>query len=156
MFTRTFSCITPIPKDAIMRRLMGSHVNIHQLDFEVVEKNEALRIIAHAEQVDEIKSLPITYLDFDDASGETKVKATFKLRKLDAGGPMLIFILCGLLLVASAVLGFVHEQLFSIVTLIACVATYTIFRLRLEKSYFDYVRKIQSYIFKQCYVPTAE
>lgn len=146
MFTRTFSYEASLSKEALKSRLVGNHVTIHGLDFEVMEKNESLRIIPHAEQIDEIKTLPITFVEINETNGKTKVKIKSRMRKLDAGGPMLIMILCSLLLAASGVLLLLQEQLFSGLLLAASLLTYITFRLRLELSYFDYVRKVQSHV----------
>ena len=146
MFTRTFSFQTSISKENIKNRLIGNHVNIHNLDFEVMEKNESIRIIPHAEQIDEIKTLPITWVELVEIGGKTRVNITSRMRKLDVGGPMLVLILCTLLLVASGALLLLKEQLFSGLLFALSFIIYFIFRLRLEKSYFDYVRKVWSHV----------
>jgi hypothetical protein len=150
MFTRTFSYQTQISREALKNRLIGNHLNIHNLDFEVMEKSEYLRIVPHAEQVDEIKALPITYVELTENNGRTKVKITSRMRKLDVGAPMLVAILCILLLAASGALLLFKEQLFGTLLIILDVLIYATFRLRLERSYFDYVRQIRLYILDRC------
>ena len=58
-FTRTHEFSINIPKDEFKNRLIGKHVKIHNLDFEVIESEYTLTIIPHAEQVTEIKTLPV-------------------------------------------------------------------------------------------------
>ncbi len=147
MFTRTFSCQTSMSKASLKNRLIGNHVSIHNLDFEIMEKNDnKLRIIPHAEQIDEIRTLPITYVELDESSGNTRIKITSHIRKLDAGGPMLMVILCSLLIVAGLVLFFLQEHLVSGLVLAIGIITFSVFRFNLEKSYFDYVRRIQMHV----------
>lgn len=152
MFTRVFSCQTSISKDALRSRLIGNHMNIHDLDFEIQEKNENLRIIPHAEQLDEIKALPITYVELREDAGKTRVKITSRMRKLDTGAPMLLMILCSVLVMASGTLLLLGERIASIFVLLLSVIIYGAFRMNLEKSYFDYVKKIRSYIVDECHV----
>ena len=42
--------------DDIKVRLLGKHVKVHNLDFEVSEKDRIIRVIPHAEQENEIRT----------------------------------------------------------------------------------------------------
>jgi len=147
-FTRTHKSLVPLPKDELQDRLIGKHVSIHNIDFEIYEEDGLLRVIPHAEQVEEIKTLPIASLELVPAGDKTKVTATFKMRKLDAGGPFLIVIFCAFLFITSITLFFVDRGQETI--------TYTMFGLgmlimvlfswRMQTGYFDYIRKIRAYI----------
>ena len=130
-----------------MKRLIGSHVKIHNLDFEVTESKHVLTIIPHAEQIQEIKTLPITTVTFEENAGSTKVMIQSKMRKLDLGGPWLMIILVLLLLVTGSIL-FVafKDHIASYVVLCVGMVVFTIFWIRMEMGYFDYVRKIRAYI----------
>src|SRR5580693_621296 len=105
-FTRTQRYNFSIPKEDLKNRLIGKHVKIHDLDFEVMEKDQSLSIIPHAEQVTAIKTLPITHVDLKEEGGKTRVVITSKMRKLDIGGPMLVVIFCGFMFGASVALFF--------------------------------------------------
>lgn len=147
LFTRTHEFSINISKDEFKNRLIGKHVKIHNLDFEVIESDYNLTIIPHAEQVTEIKSLPITMLDFKEEGGKTKVIIKSKLRQLDAGGPQLIMIFCSFLLAASLVLFITSEDLKITFTFLAIfLLLFSTFWYRMQTGYFDYVRKIKSYV----------
>lgn len=146
-FTRTHEFSLPISKEEFKNRLLGKHVKIHNLDFEVIELDYRLNIIPHTEQVTDIKTLPITELDFKDDSGKTRVVIKSKMRKLDAGGPQLILIFCAFMFIASIVLFLTAgEPKITLTFLAVCVLMFTIFWVRMERGYFDYVRKIRTYV----------
>lgn len=147
-FTRTHRYKFSIPKEDLKNRLIGKHVQIHNLDFEVLEKDQTLRIIPHAEQVDAIKTLPITDVDIKEEGGKTNVVITSRMRKLDMGGPMLVIIFCGFLFGASIVLFFAAPKELQITyTLLGMgLFTFIVFTIRMQMGYFDYVRKIRAYI----------
>ncbi len=146
-FTRTHEFSINIPKDEFKNRLIGKHVKIHNLDFEVIESEYTLTIIPHAEQVTEIKTLPVTILDFKEESGKTKVIIKSRLRELDAGGPQLIMIFCVFLLAASIVLFITSEDLKITFTFLGIfILIFSTFWYRMQTGYFDYVRKIKAYI----------
>ena len=149
LFTRTHRYHFSIPKEDLKNRLLGKHVKIHNLDFEVLEKGPYLSIIPHAEQVVAIKTLPITNLDLkDEGSGKTKVIITFKMRRFDSGGPMLVIIFCTFMLLAAAVLFMVKDAERSLPYTLAgiSIATLTAFSIRMQTGYFDYIRKIRAYV----------
>src|SRR5947207_2306849 len=103
--THKYQCTTP--QDDFKSRLVGNHVKIHDMDFEVFEKDQSLRIVPHAEQTNAIKTLPITKVDVKQDGNKTKVVITSKMRKLDSGGPLLIILFCSFLFIASFILLYV-------------------------------------------------
>ncbi|MFI5196379.1 MAG: hypothetical protein ACHQD8_04755 [Chitinophagales bacterium] len=126
---------------------MGNHVTIHDMDFEVTAKDHLLRIIPHAEQVNVIKTLPITHVDIKETGDKTNIVVTSKMRKLDAGGPMLIVLFCTFMFLASMALLYVGEESSIAYTLLSIsLLIFTIFWVRMELGYFDYVRKIRAHI----------
>ena len=147
LFTRTHSYQTSLDPDALRSKLIGRHVNIHNLDFEVIETEDAaIRIIPHAEQIEDIKTLPITKLMMKQKDGKTSVVMTSKMRQLDLGGPLLVMSFCGCFAIASAVLYFCREMYLSASLLAADVLLFSIFWFRMERGYFDYVRKLRRYV----------
>ena len=147
IFTSTRNYRFQVPKEELKNRLIGNHVKIHNLDFEVFEQEGALRIVPHAEQVETIKTLPITNVDMTQEGDKTRVTITSKMREFDAGGPMLIVVFCAFMFAASMVLLYVGgEPLVTYTLLGISLGIFTIFWIRLQMGYFDYVRKVRSYI----------
>jgi len=146
-FTRTRSFHFALSKEDLKNRLIGKHVKIHNLDFEVLEEDNKLSIVPHAEQVNAIKTLPVTTVDMREDSGKTKVTVTSKLRQFDSGGPMLVMIFCIFMFAASIVLLYVgNEPLITYTLLGISIFIFAVFWIRMEMGYFDYVRKIRAYV----------
>ena len=146
-FTRTQRFRSSLPKEDFKNRLIGNHVKIHDLDFEVTEKDHLLRIIPHAEQVNAIKTLPITHVDVKQAGDKTNVVVTSKMRRFDLGGPLLVVLFCTFMFLASVVLLYVGGEPSITYTLLSIsILIFSIFWVRLEMGYFDYVRKIRAHV----------
>lgn len=150
LFKRSYHYQTTTSIEDIKKSLIGSHVKIHNMDFEVSEKGEVLRIIPHAEQETAIKTLPITHVDMNASGNKTEVKLSFKMRKIDGGGPMLIVIFCLFMLGAAGFflyIGQEGEHNTVAYTLIGIsVVIFGLFWIRMQSGYFDYVRKIKEYV----------
>lgn len=148
IFTRTLRYHTTVSQDDIRNRLLGNHLTIHDLDFEVCERGQKLRVIPHAEDVDDIKTLPITDIEFkQDGGKQPEVVITFKMRRLDSGGPLLIVVFCCFLLVAAGILTYVGRERYITYTLLSLTGfIFGVFWIRLEMGYFDYIRKITNHI----------
>lgn len=147
-FVRTYKFDLSVPKEEFLKRLVGRHVTIHKLDFEIYEQEERLCIAPHAEQVTEIKTLPITWIDFNTENGKTKVVMQSKIRQLDAGGPNLIIIFCIFLLIAAIILGITSggEMKITFTFLGIDLLIYSTFWIRMKRGYLDYVHKIRDYV----------
>jgi len=146
-FTRTHTYRFSVTKDDLKNRLIGRHVKIHNLDFEVLDRDQKLTIIPHAEQITDIKTLPITSVQIDEDGGKSKVTVQSKMRQLDLGGPYLLTIFCLFMFIAGIVLTQVGGDAIITYTLFGLsVGIFTIFWIRLEMGYFVYVRKIHAYI----------
>ena len=146
-FTRTSSYQTALTRDDLKGRLIGKHVKIHNLDFEVLEDEGSLAIIPHAEQEEAIKTLPITWVNLSENGGSNKVVITSRIRKLDLGGPILVLISCGILFLISAILYFVaKEPILTYVLAGAGLGIFIMFWVRMQMGYFDYVRKVKEYV----------
>ncbi len=152
IFSRTYRYQSSMRPDDIKGRLVGKHVKVHNMDFEVSEKDRVLRIIPHAEEENEIKTLPITHVELTGKGDKTQVVISAKMRKIDSGGPMLILIFCLFLLIGSGATFYFgkNEYLTYTYTLGTIgVLILLVFWLRMERGYFDYVRKIRDYIKNQ-------
>jgi hypothetical protein len=145
-FTRTHNCYLPMDKEDLINRLLGKHVKIHNIDFEVYEDEGFLHIIPHTEQEESIKTLPVTKVELTETAKGTKVTTIFKMRQLDSGGPFLIVIFCIFLFIASIVFYFVGEQTITYTLLGIGMLILALFSIRMQTGYFDYIRKIQAYI----------
>lgn len=146
MFTRTRTYQFAVQKDDLKNRLIGRHVKIHDLDFEIMEHDERVIIVPHAEQVSDIKTLPITTVEMNASGSNTKVVVRSKMRALDSGGPILIVIFCAFMLVAAGVLFGIGEPTVSYTLFGLSAGIFTIFWIRLETGYFDYVRKVHAFV----------
>lgn len=147
LFRRTHTYWSTLPVEDLKRRLVGSHVKIHNLDFEVLEKEDHLTIIPHAEQEEAIKTLPITKVNFQNNQGKTHVVIKSNMRQFDLGGPQLIIIFCMILVIMAVVMHFViKDQLLTYILAGAAASIFGIFWIRLETGYFDYVRKVRAFV----------
>lgn len=147
LFTRTQRFHSSLPKEVFVNRLIGNHVKIHDMDFEIFERGNSLRVIPHAENIDSIKTLPITHIALENKGQETDVVITSHMRALDSGGPQVIMAFCLFLMMASVILLFVDGQPQITYTLMGIgLLIFSVFCVRLQMGYFDYVRKISDYI----------
>jgi len=150
LFSRHYRYSTPAAEEEIKKRLIGQHVKIHNMDFEIYDKDRMLKIIPHAEQETNIKTLPITHVQFRDKGSKTDVLITSKMRKIDEGGPLILLFFCFFLMGAALVMLFsIQEDGFEIYAypmIAASLLVFIVFWVRLESGYFDYVRKIRKYI----------
>jgi hypothetical protein len=148
-FTRTYRYDSAKSADDIKHSLLGKHVRIHNLDFEIFEKDRSLRIIPHAEQETNVKTLPITHIELQGEGEKTKVIISSKMRKIDSGGPMLILIFCSFMLIGSVMFflfGQTEYATYTYTLLALSLLLFSIFWLRMERGYFDYIRKIRDYV----------
>jgi hypothetical protein len=150
IFQRTYRYNTPLSIEDIKQRLLGKHIQVHHLDFEILEKEQMLKIIPHAEDVSAIKTLPITHVEMQGrGTSGTKITVTSKPRKIDVGGPYLILIFCLFCVIGASIL-YIMNPTDSYLPPLSMVAVgiliFIIFWLRMEAGYFDYTRKIRDYI----------
>ena len=146
-FTKTHKYTTKFTKEDLRERLVGKHLTIHGLDFEVQDKEAYLKIIPHAEEVQEIKTLPETFVDFGNVNGLTQVRIKCKMRKYDSGGPFILLLFCFFMIICSVVMIFTSLDRSLTYTLLGIgVGVLAIFWVRLEMGYFDYVRKIFAFL----------
>ena len=154
LFSRHFRYRTHCSAEDIKKRLVGQHVKVHNMDFEIYEKEHMIKIIPHAEQETNIKTLPITHVEFKGKGNETQVLISSKMRKIDKGGPMILLSFCFFLIAAALVMLLsIQEEGFDIYAfpmLGVALLIFIIFWVRLEQGYFDYIRKIRNYVKSKC------
>ena len=149
LFSRTYRYQSAMPIEDIKSRLLGKHMRVHDMDFEVFEKDLMLRIIPHAVQETTIKTLPITHVELKGAGSKTQVVISSKMRKIDSGGPLLIVIFCTFMLIAALLFFLFGKQeylSFTYTLLGISIAIFIVFWMRMETGYFDYIRKIRDHI----------
>lgn len=149
LFSRTYKYHSPKTVDDIKTQLSGQRLKVHDMDFEISEKDNMLRIIPHAEQETVIRTLPITHVELLGKNGKTEIKISSKMRKIDSGGPLLIIIFCLFLLVSAfltIVFGGEEYRNYTYILLGISFFIFTVFWLRMESGYFDYVRKIRNHV----------
>lgn len=152
IFSRTYRYNSKMPIEDIKDRLVGQHVKVHNMDFEVSEKDRVIRVIPHAEQETNIKTLPITQIELKGKGDKTQVVINSKMRKIDSGGPMLIVIFCAFMLIGATLFLILGEEEYMMYTYMLAgigLAIFLVFWMRMEAGYFDYVRKIRDYVKKQ-------
>ena len=153
LFSRHFRYHTSMPVEEIKKRLVGTHVKVHKLDFEIYEKEHMIKIIPHAEQETNMKTLPITHVEFSGKGDKTQVHISSKMRKIDKGGPLILLTFCFFMLAAALVMLFsLREEGFEVYAfpmLGVSLLVFIIFWARLESGYFDYIRKIRDYVKKE-------
>jgi hypothetical protein len=149
IFNRTYRYNTPLSMEDIKQRLLGKHIQVHHLDFEITEKEKMLRIIPHAEDTNGIKTLPITHLEMRSGNAGTKVILTSKPRRIDVGGPYLIVIFCLFCVLGASGFYLINprESYWPPLSMVGVgVLIFIIFWVRMEAGYFDYTRKIRDFV----------
>lgn len=150
IFKRTYRYNSPLQAEDIRQRLIGKHIQVHHLDFEILEREKMLKIIPHAEDTNAVKTLPITHVEMQGAgTAGTKITLTSKPRRIDIGGPYLIVIFCLFCIVGASILYLMNpeESQWPSITMIGVgLLIFIVFWLRMEAGYFDYTRKIRDYV----------
>jgi hypothetical protein len=138
--------------EELLKYIAGQHLQVHGLDFEIYPREDGhmLKIIPHAENDEDFRTIPITHLTFKpSSSGGCKVSMMSKPRKIDAGGPtilvvFLVLAFCGGL---AIYIGQVQEYMMAGYGLMGiALVIFLIFWYRLQRGYYDYIRKIKSWV----------
>lgn len=150
IFKRTSRLKTTLSLDEVKDRLSRRQFKVHDMDFEIAEKERMLKVIPHAEHIQSIKTLPITHVDVqgNGATG-SRIVLTSKPRRIDVGGPYLIVIFCLFCIVGASIFYFINpdESFMPPLTMAGVgILIFIVFWIRMESGYFDYVRKIREYI----------
>lgn len=128
---------------------LGQHFKIHDLDFEIMGDDDIIRVIPHAETEDHVYTLPITRLRFIPSDNGTIIKMLAKPRRIDIGGPYLLMIFVCFMIIASILLITLGEGAYNITAYIlfgSAIAIFAVLWFRLEQGYFDYIRKVKSWV----------
>jgi len=146
LFSRSYRLSTNKSVDSIKSILIGKHFKVHNLDFEIYERDKFIKIIPHAEKERDIKTLPITHMELEGKGDTTQVKVSYKIRKIDQGGPYLIVTFCLFMLIGAIAFYYVNEINLTYVLLGLCLVIFGVFWVKMRSGYFDYASKIKSYV----------
>jgi len=149
LFARSYRLTTTKSVDHIKSALIGRQFKVHNLDFEIYERDKFIKIIPHAEMEKNIKTLPITHLELEGKGDTTNVKVSYKIRKLDQGGPYLIMLFCLFLAVGAVLFYFMGGPAydgFTYTMAAVCILLFAGFWIKMQTGYFDYNNKIKAYI----------
>lgn len=146
LFARSYRLSTSNSVDAIKAALLGKMFKVHNLNFEVYESDNCIKIIPHAENETDIKTLPITHVDLEGRGDTTNLKVSYKIRKIDQGGPYLLVTFCLFLLVGAIAFYIFNEHTLAYLMLSIGLVIFGIFWAKMQTGYFDYASKIRNYL----------
>jgi hypothetical protein len=147
LFTRRHEYDFSIPKEHLRYHLIGDRIHIDGLDFRVMEDEQHFSILPEPEDRVTARSFPLTEMQLESEGNRTKVVITSRLRKVDTGLPLVLMMFCVFLLIGSAVLLYIgHEPEATVTLWVLTLALLTLLIVRLQQSYFGYVRRIHSHI----------
>ncbi|MFA6149962.1 MAG: hypothetical protein WC716_01495 [Chitinophagaceae bacterium] len=146
LFARSYRLSTNSSVDAIKAALLGNMFKVHNLDFEIYESDKCIKIIPHAETEKDLKTLPITHVDLEGRGDTTNLKVSYKIRKIDQGGPYLLVTFCVFLLVGAVAFYLNNEPTLSYLMLGIAVVIFGAFWVKMQSGYFDYATKIKNYL----------
>lgn len=147
LFTRHFQCSSPKNAETLYKQFLGKHLTIHQLDFEVFDEGDHLKVIPHTENSDQIFTLPITKVIIQPDKQGASVKMKFSPRHIDIGGPYLLLIFIGFAILGGLLLLWFKTNVQTAFILIGfAIAVFAFMWYRMERGYFDYIRKIKKWV----------
>lgn len=151
IFRRSYTLNSNLSPTEIKNKLGGKHFDVHNLDFEVMERDGILKVIPHTELAgdDKVYTLPITHILTNKSDSGSGIKLKFKPRRIDIGGPtiglifVLVFIALGIALYINDAKGYKVESL----VLMGLGGVLLVgFFYRMNQGYFDYIRKIKAWV----------
>lgn len=149
IFRRYYTIESSKNADLLRRNFLGQHLKIHNLDFEITERGDSLKVIPHAENDDQVYTLPITRLRFIPKGNGTVIRMLSKPRLIDIGGPYLLIIFVVFAIIAGILLklygGGEYDRTSYIIMGVAA-AIFALLWVRMEQGYFDYIRKIKKWV----------
>jgi hypothetical protein len=152
IFNRSYTFKTTKKAKEVQNSIVGKHVEVHKIDFEVFQNDEVIRIIPHAEEHDEILTLPISRVNIQEDEKGSTVRIDTHPRKIDVGGPYLLLLICVGAFIGGFLLRNFNDGMYTDVGtyfMLGALATFIIFWIKMELGYFDYVRKLSSWVKKQ-------
>ncbi len=152
IFRRSYTFNSNQDADKLKSVFLGKHLSIHNIDFEIFDKDGAVKVIPHAENDESVHTLPITELKFTKQGDKTIIKMKSKPRRIDIGGIQLTLSFSFFLFLAALVVFLTLKNSYSNVSYILFGLSVVIFAavwFRMEQGYFDYIRKIKNWVSEQ-------
>jgi hypothetical protein len=149
IFRRYYSIPSNQNADNLRKKFLGQHLKIHELDFEIFEKEGNIKVIPHAENDEHMHTLPITRLKFLESGNGTVIKMVSKPRRIDIGGPYLLMvfilfaILAGLMLIKFSK---GEYDLTAYILIVSALVVFAVLWIKMERGYFDYIRKVKKWV----------
>lgn len=149
IFRRYYTFKSKQNAEFIKQKLLGQHLRVHQLDFEIFDKGDCIKVIPHAESDEHVYTLPITRLKIKSEGSGCTIRMLSKPRRIDIGGPYLLMVFVTFALIAGVLLyvfgdGQYNNPAYVLVGLGAFI--FILLWLRMEQGYFDYIRKIKKWV----------
>lgn len=147
LFTRQFQFNCSKNAETLYKHFLGKHLTIHQLDFEVYDEGDHLKVIPHTEDSDQIYTLPITKVMISPDNKGASIKLKFSPRHIDIGGPYLLIIFIVFAIISGLLLLWYNTNVQTAYLIIGlAIGVLSIMWYRMERGYFDYIRKIKNWI----------
>lgn len=149
IFSRSSNLHSSHSQEQIRSKLLGQTLDIHSLQFEILEKGDTLKIIPRTENEEKFRILPITHINLKNQGGKTVIAMKSKPRRIDIGGPNLLLVFCGFLFLCGGYLYvFQKEEMLMPAMIMVGLAVLIVLMLwiSLERGYFDYFRKQKAYV----------
>lgn len=149
IFRRYYTFQSKQNAETLRQKLLGQHLKVHNLDFEIFDKGDAIKVIPHAEGDEHVHTLPITSLKIKSNGSGSTIKMLSKPRRIDIGGPYLLMFFVTFAFIAGVLLyvygdGAYNTTAYILVGIAALI--FFLLWLRMEQGYFDYIRKIKKWI----------
>jgi len=153
IFRRSYTIKSSLSQNEIRQKLIGQHFKVHELDFEVMDKQGIMKIIPHTELAEEkVYTLPITHLIVKENGGQTKIKIKSKPRRIDIGGPTIALFFIFFIMAAGVTMYMSGEPDYtnaSYALLGIGLVMLLLFAFRMGNGYFDYIKKIKAWVKEQ-------
>lgn len=149
IFRRYYQFQSKQNSEELKKKLLGQHLKVHQLDFEIFDKGDSIKVIPHAEIDDHVHTLPITRLKIKSNGSGCTVRMLSKPRRIDIGGPYLLMIFITFAIIAGVLLyiyGNGQYNLTAYILIGIALAVFIVLWIRMEQGYFDYIRKIKHWV----------
>src|SRR5690606_93719 len=149
LFTTSTNFTTNLRPEEVRNVLVGKRTDIKQLNFEIKEYDGIIKIIPHTENDEKSRIVPITHVEVSADANGTNVRMSTKPRRIDLGG---LYLATGAIILIALIAVYLRitypEQSIWVSGIIMGVAllSFIIFRLRLESSYYSYVKSLRSFV----------